>query len=199
MEVLRNRSKSTVKRKKFVMKAMRFHEYGDADVLRYDDVDLPVPAAGQVRIRVAATSFNPVDAGIRGGGLQGPFPVELPHTPGIDVAGTVDVIGDGVGNVAVGDQVIGFLPRVGNGAPAEYVVAPAEVLTAAPSNVPLADAAALPVIGLTAWQALFELGQLTAGQRVLITGAGGAVGPAGEERRGVRRRHGEPAQRRPCP
>jgi len=158
------------------MKAMRFHEYGDADVLRYDDVDLPVPAAGQVRIRVAATSFNPVDAGIRGGGLQGPFPVELPHTPGIDVAGTVDVIGDGVGNVAVGDQVIGFLPMVGNGAAAEYVVAPAEVLTAAPSNVPLADAAALPVVGLTAWQALFELGQLTAGQRVLITGAGGAVG-----------------------
>src|SRR3954451_9301482 len=108
MEVLRNRSKSPLKRKKCVMKAMRFHEYGDADVLRYDDVDVPVPAAGQVRIRVAATSFNPVDAGIRGGGLQGPFPVELPHTPGIDVAGTLDAIGDGVGNVAVGDQIIGF-------------------------------------------------------------------------------------------
>ncbi|WP_432938867.1 NADP-dependent oxidoreductase [Kribbella sp. CA-253562] len=158
------------------MKAVRFHQYGDPDVLRYEDVDLPVPAAGQVRLEVAATSFNPVDAGIRGGGLQGPFPVALPHTPGIDVAGTVDAIGDGVENLAIGDKVIGFLPMAGTGAAAEYAIAPAEVLTSAPSSVPLADAAALPIVGLTAWQALFELGQLTAGQRVLITGAGGAVG-----------------------
>lgn len=158
------------------MKAVRFHEYGDADVLRYEDVALPVPSAGEVRIRVAATSFNPVDAGIRSGGLQGPFPVTLPHTPGIDVAGTVDALGDGVDAVAVGDEVVGFLPMIGDGAAAEYVIAPAEVLAAAPSSVPLADAAALPLVGLTAWQALFELGELTAGQRVLITGAGGAVG-----------------------
>jgi len=158
------------------MKAVRFHEYGDAGVLRFEDVALPVPGAGEVRIRVAATSFNPVDAGIRAGGLQGPFPVALPHTPGIDVAGTVDAVGDGVDTVAIGDAVIGFLPMVGDGAAAEYAIAPAEVLTAAPSTVPLADAAALPLVGLTAWQALFELGGLTAGQRVLITGAGGAVG-----------------------
>ncbi|ONI77581.1 NADPH:quinone reductase [Kribbella sp. ALI-6-A] len=158
------------------MKAVRFHQYGDPDVLRYEDVDVPVPAAGQVRIKVAATSFNPVDAGIRSGGLQGPFPVALPHTPGIDVAGTIDAIGDEVGNLAIGDKVIGFLPMAGAGAAAEYVIAPAEVLTSAPSSVPLADAAALPSVGLTARQALFELGQLTAGQRVLVTGAGGAVG-----------------------
>ncbi|MFI6510464.1 NADP-dependent oxidoreductase [Streptosporangium sp. NPDC050855] len=158
------------------MKAVRFHEYGDAGVLRYEDVPLPVPGTGEVRIRVAATSFNPVDAGIRGGGLQGPFPVTLPHTPGIDVAGTVDALGDGVDTVAVGDPVVGFLPMIGDGAAAEYVVAPAGILAAAPSNVPLADAAALPLVGLTAWQALFELGRLTTGQRVLVTGAGGAVG-----------------------
>ena len=78
------------------MKAVRFHEYGDPDVLRYEDVEQPVPGAGEVRLRVAATSFNPVDDGIRGGYLQGPFPVTLPHTPGIDVAGTVDALGDGV-------------------------------------------------------------------------------------------------------
>ncbi|GAA3017581.1 NADP-dependent oxidoreductase [Streptosporangium longisporum] len=158
------------------MKAVRFHEYGDAGVLRYEDVPLPVPGTGEVRIRVAATSFNPVDAGIRSGGLQGPFPVTFPHTPGIDVAGTVDALGDGVDTVAVGDAVVGFLPMTGDGAAAEYVVAPAGILAAAPSNVPLADAAALPLVGLTAWQALFELGRLTTGQRVLITGAGGAVG-----------------------
>src|SRR3954465_2741671 len=88
------------------MKAMRFHEYGDPDVLRYEDVEQPVPGAGQVRLRVAGSAFNPLDDGIRGGYLQGPFPVTLPHTPGIEVSGTVDALGDGVTNVAVGDNVI---------------------------------------------------------------------------------------------
>jgi NADPH:quinone reductase-like Zn-dependent oxidoreductase len=158
------------------MKAVRFHEYGDPDVLRVDDVDQPVPGAGQVRVRVAATSFNSVDGNIRGGFMRGPIPVTLPHTPGIDLAGTIDALGEGVAGLAVGDQVIGFLPMDKPGAAAEYVLAPAEVLTAAPTSVPLSDAAALPVVGLTAWQALFDHGKLTAGQRVLINGAGGAVG-----------------------
>ncbi|MFE3032193.1 NADP-dependent oxidoreductase [Streptomyces canus] len=158
------------------MKAVRFHEYGDPDVLRYEDVEQPVPGAGEVRIRVAATSFNSVDGNIRGGFMRGPIPVELPHTPGIDAAGTVDALGEGVDGIAVGDDVIGFLPMDGNGAAAEYVLAPADVLTPAPKSVPLADAAALPVVGLTAYQALFDHGKLTAGQRVLINGAGGAVG-----------------------
>ncbi|GAA2575848.1 NADP-dependent oxidoreductase [Winogradskya consettensis] len=158
------------------MKAVRFHEYGGPDVLRYEDVEVPVPGAGQVRLRVAATTFNGVDANIRGGFMQGPIPVELPHTPGIDVAGTVETLGDGVDGLAVGDRVIGFLPMAGVGAAAEYVIAPAEVLTAAPTTIPLADAAALPAVGLTARQALFEHAKLTAGQRILINGAGGAVG-----------------------
>ncbi|MET8081494.1 NADP-dependent oxidoreductase [Streptomyces sp. NPDC005303] len=158
------------------MKAVRFHEYGTPDVLRHEDVEQPVPGAGEVRIRVAATSFNPVDGNIRGGFMRGPIPVNLPHTPGIDVAGTVDTLGEGVDGIAVGDDVIGFLPMDGNGAAAEYVIAPAEVLTPAPKSVPLPDAAALPLVGLTAYQALFDHGKLTAGQRVLINGAGGAVG-----------------------
>lgn len=158
------------------MKAVRFHEYGGPEVLRYEDVEQPVPGAGQVRIRVAATSFNGVDGNIRGGFMQGPIPVTLPHTPGIDVAGTVDALGDGVDGVRVGDAVVGFLPMVEDGAAAEYVLAPAEILARAPGTIPLADAAALPIVGLTAWQALFDHGKLTAGQRVLINGAGGAVG-----------------------
>jgi NADPH:quinone reductase-like Zn-dependent oxidoreductase len=158
------------------MKAVRFHEYGDPDVLRYEDTEQPVPAAGEVRIRVAATAFNPVDANIRGGFMQGPIPVTLPHTLGYDVAGTVDALGDGVNDLKVGDPVVGFLPMVADGAAAEYVAAPAEILTPAPSSIPLTDAAALPSVGLTAWQALFEHGNLAAGQRVLINGAGGAVG-----------------------
>jgi NADPH:quinone reductase-like Zn-dependent oxidoreductase len=158
------------------MKAVRFHEYGDPQVLRYEDVEEPIPGPGEVRIRVAGSAFNPVDDGIRGGYLQGPFPVTLPHTPGIEVSGTVDRLGDGVTNVAVGDDVIAFLPMTANGGAAEYVVAPAEILASAPTSIPLPDAAALPMVGLTAWQALFDDAQLKPGQRVLINGAGGAVG-----------------------
>jgi NADPH:quinone reductase-like Zn-dependent oxidoreductase len=158
------------------MKAMRFHEYGDPGVLRYEDVEQPEPGAGEVRVRVAGSAFNPVDDGIRGGYLQGPFPVTLPHTPGIEVSGTVDALGDGVTGFAVGDAVVGFLPMAATGSAAEYVIAPAEALAAAPTSIPLADAAALPMVGLTAWQALFDEAGLTAGQRVLINGAGGGVG-----------------------
>ena len=117
------------------MKAVRYHEFGDPDVLRYEDVDQPVPGAGEVRLRVAATSFNPVDAGIRSGNLRGPFPVSLPHIPGIDVAGTVDALGTDVDGLKVGDEVIGFLSMVANGASAEYVVSPAEILTPAPRSI----------------------------------------------------------------
>jgi NADPH:quinone reductase-like Zn-dependent oxidoreductase len=158
------------------MKAVRFHEYGGSDVLRYDDVEEPVPGPDEVRIRVAATAFNPVDAGIRGGYLQEPFPVALPHVPGIDVAGTVDAVGPDVTGRRVGDRVIGFLPMVADGAAAEYVLAPAQILADAPASIPLADAAALPSVGLTAWQALFEHADLRPGQRLLVNGAGGAVG-----------------------
>ncbi len=158
------------------MKAVRFHAFGNPDVLRYEDVEVPIPAPDQVRIRVAATSFNPVDAGIRGGFLQQAFPVTLPHVPGIDVAGTIDAVGADVSHRRVGEQVIGFLPMLTDGAAADYVVAPAHILVAAPVSIPLADAAALPVVGLTAWQALFEHARLQAGQRLLIHGAGGAVG-----------------------
>ena len=158
------------------MKAMRFHEYGEPEVLRLDDVDVPTPGPGQARVRVAATSFNGVDGNIRGGRMQGPMPMELPHVPGVDVAGTIDALADGVTGWQVGDAVIGFLPFGADGATAEYVLATVTGLAPAPSTIPLADAAALPVVGLTAWQALFEHANLRSGQRILITGAGGAVG-----------------------
>ena len=158
------------------MKAIRFHQYGDTDVLRYEDVAVPDPGAGQVRVRVAGTTFNGVDANIRAGNMQGPMPLTLPHVPGLDVAGTVDALGTDVDGLAVGDRVVGFLPFVVDGASADYVLAPAESLAAAPTSIPLADAAALPLVGLTAWQALFEHADLTSGQRILINGASGAVG-----------------------
>lgn len=158
------------------MKAVRFHEYGDADILRYEDVEQPVPSDGQVRVRVAATTFNGVDGNIRAGLMQGPMPLNLPHTPGLDVAGTIDELGEGVSGLQVGDPVVGFLPFVDDGASAEFVLASADALALAPISIPLTDAAALPLVGLTAWQALFDHAELRAGQRILINGAGGAVG-----------------------
>lgn len=158
------------------MKAVRYHSHGDSDVLVYEEADRPVAGAGQVVVRVAGTSFNPVDAAIRAGLLQQVFPVAFPHVPNVDVAGVIAEVGEGVSGWSVGDAVVAFLPMTAPGAAAEYVAAPAEALAAAPRTVELADAAALPSAGLAAWQSLFEHAGLKAGQSVLINGAGGAVG-----------------------
>lgn len=156
------------------MRAVRFHEVGGPEVLRIEDVERPVPGAGEVLVRVAASAYNAADNGMRGGFL--PIPVVLPHVPGYDVSGTVEQVGDGVTDPRIGDAVIGFLPMERDGGAAEFVVAPAESLVAAPSTIPLTDAAALPSVALTAWQAVFDEGRLIAGQRLLVVGAGGVVG-----------------------
>jgi NADPH:quinone reductase-like Zn-dependent oxidoreductase len=105
-----------------------------------------------------------------------PIPVVLPHVPNYDVSGVVDAVGVDVEGLAPGDAVFGFLPMERDGGAAEFVVAPADAVVKAPKAIPLADAAALPSVALTAWQALFDDGRLEAGQRVLIVGAGGVVG-----------------------
>ncbi len=156
------------------MQAVRFHEVGGPEVLRIEDVERPVPGTGEVLVQVTASAYNAADNGMRGGFL--PIPVQLPHVPGYDVSGTVAALGEGVDGLAVGEAVVGFLPMERDGGAAEYVVTPAEALVAAPTSVPLVDAAALPSVALTAWQALFDEGRLEAGQRVLINGAGGVVG-----------------------
>ncbi|MGY0496947.1 NADP-dependent oxidoreductase [Nocardia sp. FBN12] len=158
------------------MKAVRFHEFGSSEVLRLEDVDRPVPGSGQVLVRVAATSFNPVDDHIRAGFLAEMIPIELPYVPGIDLAGTVAELGAEVTGVEVGDLVVAMLPLESAGGAAEYVLVPAESLTPAPRTIDLVDAAALPLTGLAAWQTVFELAELKPGQTVLVNGAGGAVG-----------------------
>ena len=158
------------------MKAIRFHAYGDADVLRYEEAARPAPAAGEVLVEVAATSFNPVDAGIRAGYLREVFPISLPHVPGIDVAGRVVALGEGVTRWKVGDAVIGVVFMLRDGAAAEFVAVSADALAPAPATIPLQNAAALPAVGLTAWQAVFEHAGIQEGQRILINGAGGGVG-----------------------
>ncbi|MEV0548859.1 NADP-dependent oxidoreductase [Nocardia salmonicida] len=158
------------------MKAIRFHEFGASEVLRYEDVDRPVPAPGQVLVQVEATSFNPVDDHIRAGHLAEMIPIALPYVPGIDLAGTVVELGADVTSWAVGDQVVAMLPLDSAGGAAEFALVPAASLATAPQTIELVDAAALPLTGLAAWQLAFELAELKPGQTVLVNGAAGAVG-----------------------
>jgi NADPH:quinone reductase-like Zn-dependent oxidoreductase len=153
------------------VKAARIHEYGGPEVIRYEDVEKPSAGKGEVLVKVAAAGFNPADRGDRSGRLR---PVPLPFTLGFDLAGAVDEVAEPSAGFAAGDRVIGRLDR--RGASAEYAVAPAEVLVRAPENIALPDAAAIPVAGLTAWQAVNEHAHLLSGQRVLVNGAGGGVG-----------------------
>ena len=184
------------------MKAVRYHRYGGSDVLKYEEAERPAPGAGQVLVKVAGTAFNPVDIGIRAGALQKVFPLSFPHVPGFDVAGTMAELGEGVEGWQVGDAVVAFLPMNADAA-AEYVLAPAEVLAAAPRTVELADAAALPSAGLTAWQALFELAGLRAGaehpDQRRRRGGRRLRRPARRTGRGGRHRDRERAQRGPPP
>jgi NADPH:quinone reductase-like Zn-dependent oxidoreductase len=158
------------------MKAVRFHDYGDSTVLKVEDAPMPEPGPGQVLVKVIATSLNPADAFIRAGYLREMVPLALPHVPGLDFSGTIAAVGPGVTGWAEAATVAGSLSMDAEGAAAEYVLAPADVLAAVPAGVDPVDAAALPVAGLTAWQAVTEHGRVQAGQRVLVNGAGGAVG-----------------------
>ncbi|GAA2461733.1 NADP-dependent oxidoreductase [Streptomyces pulveraceus] len=158
------------------MKAVRFHEFGSSEVLRHEDVDRPVPGTGQVLVRLAATSFNPVDDHIRSGVLAEMIPITLPYVPGIDLAGTVAELGADVTGLEAGDRVVAMLPLDSAGGAAEYALAPAGSLAPAPRTIELVDAAALPLTGLAAWQTAFDLAELEPGQTVLVNGAGGAVG-----------------------
>lgn len=158
------------------MKAIRYHQYGDSTVLRLEDAAAPRPGRGEVVIQVAGTSVNMLDVAIRLGILQHDAPIAFPHIPGVDVSGRIHEIGSGVQGWTVGDAVVAFLPATADGAAAEYVSAPVTLLATAPESVDLVDASALPLAGLTAWQALFENARLRDGQSVLVNGAGGAVG-----------------------
>jgi NADPH:quinone reductase-like Zn-dependent oxidoreductase len=158
------------------MKAVRYQAYGNADVLSYQEIERPSPGAGEVLLKVAGAGFNPIDTWIRAGQLTEIFPVTLPHTPGIDVAGRVAELGTGVESLKLHEAVFGFLPIPGGGAMADFAIAPAAALAKAPASVPLADAASIPVAALTAWQGLFEQAKIKPGARVLINGAGGGVG-----------------------
>lgn len=155
------------------MKAVRFDQYGDVDVLTVADVPVPEPGAGQVLVRVRAAGINPGEAKIREGLLHARWPSTFPSGQGSDLAGVVDRLGPDVTTVAPGDEVIGWVDT--RSAQAEYVVVDAENLTPKPAGVPWEAAGALGVVGFTAWAAVRSV-NLKAGDTLAISGAAGGVG-----------------------
>jgi NADPH:quinone reductase-like Zn-dependent oxidoreductase len=152
------------------MKAVRIHAFGGPEVLQIEDVPVPEPGAGELRIRVMAAGVNPADWKIRQGGRG-----TLPMTLGLDVAGVVDVVGEGVTQFRPGDRVFAKVTTE-QGAFAEYTVVATEQVALMPRSEDFVRAAAVPTAGLTAWQALFDTADLQPGQTVLIHGAAGGVG-----------------------
>ncbi|MET0474753.1 MAG: NADP-dependent oxidoreductase [Mycobacterium sp.] len=181
------------------MKAIRVHEFGGPEVLRYEEVPVPEPKAGEVLVRVRAVGINPPDWYLRDGYRHQDLPAELrpsvpfPFIPGSDVSGVVEAVATDVEGLSIGDEVFGMLrfPSYGDSAAyAEYVAAPASDLARKPAGIDHVHAAGAPMSGLTAWQFLIEPGhdqpnplqpQLHRpvpldGRTVLVNGAAGGVG-----------------------
>lgn len=157
------------------MKAIRIHQYGGPEVLAQVEMQRPAPGANEVLIKVHAASVNPFDWKARAGYVKEFFPLTFPTTLGSDVSGTVEEVGPGVALFKRGDEVYASLGLEGGGY-AEYAVAKETIVAEKPRTLDYVQAAAVPTGGITAWQALFEVAQLRAGQKVLIHGAAGGVG-----------------------
>ena len=158
------------------MKAVRIHEYGNTDVLAYEDAPLPSITSNDVLVRVVAASVNPVDWKIREGYLRQMISHPLPLTLGWDVSGVVEAVGAGVSRFKVGDTVFSRPDIKRNGTYAEYVAIREDEIAHKPKTVSHVEAASLPLAGITAWEALYTAAQLTAKQRVLIHAGSGGVG-----------------------
>ena len=162
------------------MKAVRIEGYGNEEVMALAEVERPTPGDNELLVKVRAAAVNPVDWKIRDG-LGELFGLKPPLILGCEVAGTVEAVGSrgssrtGVSDFVAGDEVYGYL-SAHSGGYAEYVAAPASEFVRKPKHINFDTAASVPVAALTAWQGIFDHGELASGQRILITGASGAVG-----------------------
>ncbi len=154
------------------MKAVVLHEYGPASNLTYEDVEDPKPGAGEVLVRVSATSLNPADWLVRSGVVKNLIPIEFPHILGCDLAGTVCEVGEGVSSFKPGDHVMAMTRHTY----AELCTVKATVLVKIPDGLEMTTAATLPLVNITGDQLIRRAAQVKPGQSVLITGALGAVG-----------------------
>ncbi|HVK56175.1 MAG TPA: NADP-dependent oxidoreductase [Burkholderiales bacterium] len=158
------------------MKAVRIHEYGDANVLRYEEAPMPKVAPDEVLVRVVAASVNPVDWKIREGYLKQMIPYPLPLTLGWDVSGVIESVGAEVSRFKIGDAVFSRPDIKRNGAYAEYIAIREKEIAHKPNTISHVEAASLPLAGITAWEALFTISKLAAEQRILIHAGSGGVG-----------------------
>lgn len=156
------------------MMAWRVHEFGTPEVMRFERVLRPHPGPGQVLVKVKAVGVGLWDGWIREG--KSALPQPLPLTLGSDLSGEIMEIGPEVSKLRVGEQVYGVTNPQFLGAYAEYAVASATMISKKPTSLTYVEAASVPVIAVTAWQALFDQAQLKAGQTVVIHGAAGNVG-----------------------
>lgn len=154
------------------MKAVRIHEFGGPEVLKYEDIPEPQPGPGEIRIRIIAAGVNPMDWKIRKG-LVGKLP--LPMIMGLDVAGVVDALGHG-GVFFQPEEEVFAKVSMGDGGYAEYTVVNSTQAARKPRSIGFIESASIPTAGLAAWQALFDIAGLEKGQSVLIHGASGGVG-----------------------
>jgi NADPH:quinone reductase-like Zn-dependent oxidoreductase len=152
------------------MRAILFDRFGGTEVLQQKDIEIPQPSPGQIRVRVKAAGLNALDGKIRSGALEAMFPTPLPSVPGRELAGVVDALGEGVQDLQIGDEVLGWSDT---GSYAEYALA--TTVAPKPAGLDWQHAVALPVAGETAERVLNQLG-VTAGETVLMHGAAGAVG-----------------------
>lgn len=158
------------------MRAARIHEYGPPDVLRIDDVPEPRVGPRDLRVEVRAASVNPVDVKIRSGGQRAIIHYRLPWTLGLDFAGVVAEVGSAVTRFEVGDEVYGSPTHRRPGTYAEQLAVDERAVARKPRNLSFTEAASLPLVGLTAWDALVVKARLRAGQRVLVHAGSGGVG-----------------------
>jgi NADPH:quinone reductase-like Zn-dependent oxidoreductase len=156
-------------------RAVWVEQFGGPEVVQVATVDVPTPAAGEVLVRVAVASINPVDWKTAEGKYPPMGADKLPFVLGRDLAGTIEAVGNGAGEWAVGNRVSAFI-GTDRGAQSELVVVKIDELAMVPEGVPTDVAGAVPLAAMTAWQGLFDHGGLAAGQRILIHGAAGGVG-----------------------
>ena len=160
------------------MKAIFYEQHGTADVLQIGERPTPEPQDHEVLVGVVATSVNPIDRRLRSGELQEYITRTFPVVPGWDLAGRIVKVGAKVTDWQIGDEVLGlaFTWSIQHGSYAEYCPIDATSITHKPASISFEQAAALPLVSLTAWQALSEFGQLQTGQSVFIQAGAGGVG-----------------------
>lgn len=161
--------------------AVLYEEFGDTDNLKKQTIELPQLGLGDVLVRVKAAGVNPVDASVLAGHLEGAMPHEFPIIPGWDLSGVVEERGFAARRFEVGDEVYAYArrPQVQWGTYAEHIVIPESYLSKKPEAIPHKEAGCIPLVGLTAYQSLYEAGNLQEGQTVLILGGSGGVGSIG--------------------